>query len=99
MTVSGRVGPIGSAGCEAYLSFPCGHVLEIPLISNSTHMTHEGPQDDGGAVHFGPEDVHFATIEEKKRLWFRDAIINALFIASWCVPIHTQPTSNLQCIS
>lgn len=33
----------------------------------------------------GPEDVHFATIEEKKRLWFRDAFINAFFIASWCV--------------
>jgi len=46
-------------------------------------MTHEGPQDDGGAVHFGPEDVHFATIEQKKRFWFRDAFINALFIASW----------------
>jgi hypothetical protein len=44
-------------------------------------MTHEDPQDDSG----GPEEVHFATIEEKKRLWFRDAFINALFIASWCV--------------
>ncbi|KAI9442656.1 triose phosphate transporter [Lactarius indigo] len=30
-----------------------------------------------------PEDVHFATIEEKKRLWLRDALINALFIAAW----------------
>jgi hypothetical protein len=49
-------------------------------------MTDEGPQDDGGAVHVGAEDMHFATIEEKKRLWFRDAFINALFIASWCVP-------------
>jgi solute carrier family 35 protein C2 len=49
-------------------------------------MTHEDPQDDGGAVHFELEDVHFATTEEKKRLWFRDAFINALFIASWCVP-------------
>ncbi len=48
-------------------------------------MTHQGSQDDGGAVYPGPEDMHFATIEEKKRLWFRDAIINALFIASWCV--------------
>lgn len=49
-------------------------------------MTHEGLQDNGDAVYSEPEDVHFATIEEKKRLWFRDAIINTLFIASWCVP-------------
>jgi hypothetical protein len=73
-----------------------GHVLEIPLITNSTHMTHDGVQDDSGAVYPGPEDVHFATIEEKKRIWFRDAFINAFFIASWSVRIHDQSTSNLQ---
>ncbi len=91
MTATGRVGPVGSAlRRRSRVPFPAcqsvkGHVLEIPLISKSTHMTHQGSQDDGGAVYPGPEDMHFATIEEKKRLWFRDAIINALFIASWCV--------------
>ena len=30
-------------------------------------------------------DVHLASIEEKKRRWWRNAIINMLFIASWCV--------------
>jgi len=27
--------------------------------------------------------VHYATEEEKKRLWWRNAVINSLFIASW----------------
>jgi solute carrier family 35, member C2 len=61
------------------------HVLELPSITSSTHMSLEDPQDDGDAVYPLPEDVHFATIEEKKRLWFRDSLINALFIASWYV--------------
>ncbi|KAF8482496.1 triose-phosphate transporter family-domain-containing protein [Russula ochroleuca] len=59
---------------------PGNDVLEIPSITSSTHMSLEDPQDD---VYPLPEDVHFATIEEKKRLWFRDALINALFMASW----------------
>jgi hypothetical protein len=63
---------------------PGNDVLEIPSITSSTHMSLEDPQDD---VYPLPEDVHFATIEEKKRLWFRDALINALFMASWCVRI------------
>ncbi|CAL1708093.1 unnamed protein product [Somion occarium] len=28
-------------------------------------------------------DIHLATVEEKKRLWWKNAFINALFIASW----------------
>jgi len=27
--------------------------------------------------------VHFATEAEKKRLWWRNAVTNSLFIASW----------------
>ena len=30
------------------------------------------------------EHVHLATLEEKKRRWWRNAFINAAFIASWC---------------
>lgn len=65
------------------------HVHEIPLTAGSTHMTTEGPQRDNENGYPIPEDVHFATIEEKKRLWLRDALINTLFIASWyvkCIP-------------
>lgn len=29
--------------------------------------------------------IHLASIAEKKRLWLRNAILNALFIASWSV--------------
>jgi hypothetical protein len=31
------------------------------------------------------EHVHLASLAEKKRLWWRNALINTLFIASWCV--------------
>ena len=31
------------------------------------------------------EDIHLATVEEKKRRWWRNALINMLFIASWYV--------------
>ncbi|KAI0288116.1 triose-phosphate transporter family-domain-containing protein [Russula brevipes] len=64
------------------------HVHEIPSITDLTHMTLEYPQEGGDAEYPLPEslqDVHFATLEEKKRIWFRDAVINTLFIASWFV--------------
>ena len=31
------------------------------------------------------EGIHFASVVEKRRLWWRNAIINTLFIASWYV--------------
>jgi solute carrier family 35, member C2 len=31
--------------------------------------------------------VHIASTLEKKRLWWRNAIINLLFIAAWCVEL------------
>lgn len=67
------------------------HVHEIPLTVCSTH---EGPQADHINV-YPLEDVHFATVEEKKRLWLRDALINTLFIAAWyvkCIPSDYDPT-------
>lgn len=35
-----------------------------------------------------PGDIHLATLGEKKRLWWRNAVINAIFILSWCVSTH-----------
>jgi len=32
-------------------------------------------------------DIHLASLDEKKRLWWRDAAINGLFIASWYVAV------------
>ncbi|KAJ7502848.1 triose-phosphate transporter family-domain-containing protein [Mycena galericulata] len=40
--------------------------------------------DDANEMHSGPaESVHLATLAEKKRIWWRNAIVNTLFIASW----------------
>jgi hypothetical protein len=37
------------------------------------------------------EGLHLASLAEKKRLWWRNAIINLLFIASWCAcPLSTK---------
>jgi hypothetical protein len=69
------------------------HVLEIPLVTSSTHMSLNDPQGGDSAAYPIPDEVHFATIEEKKRLWFRDAFLNALFIASWSVRIYDQSAS------
>lgn len=40
------------------------------------------PTLDGEPVH-DTQGVHYATEAEKKRLWWRNAVINAIFIASW----------------
>lgn len=31
------------------------------------------------------EHIHLASLAEKKRLWWRNSVINAFFISSWCV--------------
>jgi len=31
------------------------------------------------------EGVHIASVEEKKRLWWKNAVINTLFMLSWYV--------------
>jgi hypothetical protein len=38
---------------------------------------------DDGESDLDDSDVHLASIEEKKRLWFKNAAINALFIGAW----------------
>ena len=32
----------------------------------------------------GHVEGHLASVAEKKRLWWRNAFVNTLFIASWC---------------
>ena len=36
------------------------------------------------------EEIHLATVEEKKRRWWRNAAINVAFIGSWCVCLHSE---------
>lgn len=40
-------------------------------------------------------DIHFADSLEKKRLWWRNAVINAAFIASWYVALERGPDGTL----
>ncbi|KAA1478127.1 TPT-domain-containing protein [Dentipellis sp. KUC8613] len=54
---------------HGYESPPPGYPLE-PLHSGQPQSLHE---------------MHLATVAEKKRLWWRNAFINGLFIASWFV--------------
>jgi solute carrier family 35 protein C2 len=37
--------------------------------------------------------LHLASIVEKKRLWWRNALINALFIGSWCAAMSLLPVT------
>jgi hypothetical protein len=91
----GRSGPVvAQNGSGRGRIFPaCGMPVHeqdhgAPLTTHSTHMIIEDPQGESDGLYplsEGPHDVHFATIEEKKRLWLRDALINTLFMASWSV--------------
>ena len=65
------------------------HVHEIPLSVGSAPIITEGPQQGDYDNVYPLEDVHFATLAEKKRLWLRDALINSLFIASWYVKAYS----------
>jgi solute carrier family 35 protein C2 len=47
------------------------------LLERSSFTNHE-PQDQD-------EHIHLASLVEKKRLWWRNAVINTIFISSWCV--------------
>ncbi|OBZ67087.1 putative transporter C22E12.01 [Grifola frondosa] len=52
-----------------------GHVL----LDSESHPT----QNDSPSEHGLEHSVHLASLAEKKRLWWRNALINAAFIASW----------------
>lgn len=55
------------------------YALQDATPQDSRHhypiLNHDRIDDD--------EHVHLASLAEKKRLWWRNAVINALFIASW----------------
>jgi solute carrier family 35 protein C2 len=60
------------------------NVEENPL-SNALPYGLSSDQDEGYPATLHNRGLRYASIVEKKRLWWRNAIINALFIASWCV--------------
>lgn len=52
-----------------------------PLTDNQ-----EDSQEDDELSNFTPAaGIHLASTAEKKRLWLKNAVINAVFIASWSV--------------
>lgn len=53
------------------------HVLNEPLLDlRGSHEDEEITRAAG---------IHLASIAEKKRLWLKNAVLNALFIATWSV--------------
>jgi len=52
------------------------YLLE-PISHTTSHDDDAAVYHDAGAV------THLASVAEKKRLWWRNAVINTLFIASW----------------
>ena len=51
------------------------------MISTTYHQIDHEPRFETD------DDIHLASLAEKKRLWWRNAIVNMVFIASWCVGI------------
>ncbi|KAJ7124982.1 triose-phosphate transporter family-domain-containing protein [Mycena epipterygia] len=58
------------------------HDIEHSLVESLAGRSHFVDDEIEMLTH-NPEPVHLATLAEKKRLWWRNAIVNALFIASW----------------
>ncbi len=46
-------------------------------------LTEPPEYDENGQANGFVDDIHIATVEEKKRRWWRNALINSLFIGSW----------------
>ncbi|KAJ7690662.1 TPT-domain-containing protein [Mycena rosella] len=65
---------------EAHNSNDTEYSLDESLAGRS--LPH--PTEDAYEMHSeDPEPVHLASLAEKKRLWWRNAIVSTLFIASW----------------
>lgn len=76
------------------------HAVDSEEYSLNEPLTdHRGSHEDGDISNFTRvEGIHLASIAEKKRLWLRNAILNALFIASWSVNNLRQTLFNLHII-
>ena len=73
----------------AHTPRPC--VRELPMLSPghaaspSPRFAASGHARNGGpaASSYDPVSVHIASLAEKRRLWWTNALINSLFIAAW----------------
>jgi solute carrier family 35 protein C2 len=62
---------------------PEQYSLDEPLTRPST--SRRPLEYDVDIPELTPEDTHLASLAEKKRLWWRNATVNTLFIGSWYV--------------
>ncbi len=70
------------------------------MVQPPPTLSHEGYDEEAitnGDYHGGDDAgefgaaVHLATVEEKKRRWWRNALINIAFISSWYVSTLLNP--------
>lgn len=63
------------------------HPMSRQPLTNNGHANIEDLEDDAPVYELYDDatDVHLASVEEKKRIWWKNAFINMLFIASWYV--------------
>lgn len=60
--------------------YPSAQSHDDQAAASLTNDTNNSDHDDVDDF----ANVHLATLEEKKRRWWRNAFINTMFIASWC---------------
>jgi solute carrier family 35 protein C2 len=60
------------------------HYAENASEGRHSYIPVESSFGEGGR---GESNVHIASLAEKQRIWWRTAIINACFIASWYVDV------------
>ena len=79
---------IAFCGCHVDLAFH-GHLRPWRpwiMVSTTHHQVdHEERLLRGSRSPFEHDGIHLASLTEKKRLWWRNAFINTVFIASWYV--------------
>lgn len=74
-------------------TLPLAHAVDVSMSQPSSayqHVPHADGGDDPAPLYAQLDDdalhdAHLATIAEKKRRWWRNALVNMAFIASWCV--------------
>lgn len=71
---------------------PKPRLASIDDASQDELLSHNGPGPDSnhdepllGADGQTHQRIHLATLKEKRRLWWKKAFIDALFICSWYV--------------
>ncbi len=71
---------------------PKPRLASIDDASQDELLSHDGPGPDSshdepllGADTQTHQGIHLATLKEKRRLWWKNALIDALFICSWYV--------------